>query len=486
MNKFIYFASIPILSVIGLFSPMNVEAAEPLLSNLAVPLDLVYHPLAIFCLILFFFAYILVMLEEYTQMRKSKPVLLCAGFIWATIAWIYSGSELSFLVEAELKRNLLDYAELLLFLLVAMTYINAMEERRLFLALKTWLVHKGFNMRSIFWVTGFLSFFISPFADNLTTALLMCGVILAVGGKDKKFVNLACINTVVASNAGGAFSPFGDITTLMVWQAAKLPFWEFFTLFIPSLVNFLIPALIMSCFISRKKPQHAAQAVEIKRGAFRIIFLFFLTILTSVLFHAYFHLPPAIGMMMGLSYLQFFGYYLRKSLPRSIAKKAAKAHITSDEFVRMGAIVPFDVFSRVAKSEWDTLIFFYGVVMCIGGLGFMGYLEVLSLSTYGLFSPTLANAMVGIFSAILDNIPVMFAVLKMDPAMSDGQWLLVTLTAGVGGSLLATGSAAGIALLGQARGQYTFGGHLKWAPVIMLGYIASIFVHLFINSGSIW
>ena len=96
--------------------------------------------------------------------------------------------------------------------------------------------------------------------------------------------------------------------------------------------------------------------------------------------------------------------------------------------------------------------------------------------------PTFANTMVGILSAIVDNIPVMFAVLTMDPVMSHGQWLLVTLTAGVGGSLLSIGSAAGVALMGTARGTYTFGAHLRWTPIIALGYAASILVHLFINA----
>ena len=95
---------------------------------------------------------------------------------------------------------------------------------------------------------------------------------------------------------------------------------------------------------------------------------------------------------------------------------------------------------------------------------------------------TTANVMVGILSAIVDNIPVMFAVLSMGPEMSQGQWLLVTLTAGVGGSMLSIGSAAGVALMGQAKGMYTFFGHLKWTPVIALGYVASIYVHLWVNS----
>jgi Na+/H+ antiporter NhaD/arsenite permease-like protein len=107
----------------------------------------------------------------------------------------------------------------------------------------------------------------------------------------------------------------------------------------------------------------------------------------------------------------------------------------------------------------------------------------LSAFAYHDLGATTANVLVGILSAIVDNIPVMFAVLTMNPEMSHGQWLLVTLTAGVGGSMLAIGSAAGVALLGTARGKYTFGAHLKWTPVIALGYAASVICHLLINAG---
>jgi Na+/H+ antiporter NhaD/arsenite permease-like protein len=147
----------------------------------------------------------------------------------------------------------------------------------------------------------------------------------------------------------------------------------------------------------------------------------------------------------------------------------------------MGDVVPFDVFNRVARAEWDTLLFFYGVVMCVGGLGFIGYLGLVSELMYTDWGATAANITVGVISAIVDNIPVMFAVLSMNPDMPIGQWLLVTLTAGVGGSLLSIGSAAGVALMGQARGRYTFFSHLKWTPVIALGYVGSIVCHMWIN-----
>jgi len=442
-------------------------------------LDLTQHSLGYAGLVIFVVAYLLVMAEEFTHLRKSKPVILAAGIIWAMIASVYVQHDMGHVAEAALRHNLEEYSELMLFLLVAMTYINTMDERLVFEALRSWLVRKGLGLRPLFWVTGLLAFLISPVADNLTTALLMCAVAMAVGGDNKKFIMLACINIVVGANAGGAFSPFGDITTLMVWQkniqtpTGPVDFWAFFSLFIPALINWLVPAAIMHFAVPNEKPTGDNDLVYMKRGAKRIIFLFLITIVTAVSFHNFLSLPPVIGMLTGLSFLQFFGFYLKKTM-----------HLESDSNEgRFGNPVAFDIFSKVARAEWDTLLFFYGVVMCVGGLGFMGYLAHASATMYGDWGPTNANITIGLMSAIVDNIPVMFAVLTMNPDMDMGQWLLVTLTAGVGGSLLSIGSAAGVALMGQARGQYTFFGHLKWTPVIALGYAASIGAHYWVNYG---
>lgn len=446
-------------------------------------LDLTSSTAGIIAIIIFTAAYVLVMGEERLHMRKSKPVLVAAGLIWIIIGWTYATNNLPGVAEQAFRHNLLEFAELMLFLLVAMTYINAMEERRLFDALRAWMVKKGFSYRQLFWLSGGLAFFISPVADNLTTALLMCAVIMKVAEGDKKFISLASIGIVIAANAGGAFSPFGDITTLMVWQAGMVTFSEFFALFLPSVVNYLVPALVMSFFIENKQPNAVEEEVELKRGALRITALFLITIATAVSCHMWLHLPPVLGMMMGLGYLQFFGYFLRMTLPGSLARKRARAERAGDikRLERLGSVVPFDVFSRVQRAEWDTLLFFYGIVMCVGGLGYMGYLSLLSETLYTDWHPTYANVALGLMSAVIDNIPVMFAVLSMQPDMSHGQWLLITLTAGTGGSLLSIGSAAGVALMGQARGYYTFASHLKWAPVIMLGYLASIGMHLWLN-----
>jgi len=453
--------------------------------------NLTATPYALLALLLFVLAYIVVILEEFFHLRKSKPVLVVAGIIWILVALAYGAQGDQTTPRVLLEHDLLEYAQLLLFLLAAMTYINTMEERRVFDALRAWLVSRGFSLRALFWMTGLLAFFISPVADNLTTALVMGAVVLAVARDDTKFVSLACINIVVAANAGGAFSPFGDITTLMVWQKGVVSFVEFFDLFIPSPVNWVVPAALMSMAIPAKQPPALAERPVLKNGAFVVIGLFVGTIALAVSFHNFLHLPPMLGMMTGLGVLKLYGYVLRRD-----EITGAVPHINGPELLDMGSArddarmmnyykprqKPFDIFISMKRAEWDTLLFFYGVILCVGGLGAMGYLAVVSEAIYTGLGATTANILVGLLSAVVDNIPVMFAVLSMNPDMAHGQWLLVTLTAGVGGSLLSIGSAAGVALMGQARGAYTFFAHLKWTPAIALGYAASIWVHLWLNA----
>lgn len=451
-----------------------------------------HTPLAILCLIIFIAAYSLVIAEEFLQLRKSKPVMVASGLMWILVAIIAQFTEVaqvaevaphiahsgvtgvssSTIVTEALEKYLYEFGSLFLFIVVAMTYINAMEDRNIFQALRSLLVKLRLSYRQLFWLTGFLAFFISSIADNLTTALAMSAVILAVGKDKPTFVVLACINLVVAANAGGVFTPFGDITTLMVWQAGILPIHKFTSLFLPALINFMVPAVCMHFALPKGTPSPIKETIRPIRGGITIVLLFLLTIATTVLLHHFLHLPPVIGMMLGLGYLQFFAYYTKRSRRVEL----------------------FDVFPMLQRIEWDTLLFFYGVILCVGALGTLGYLNILSTTLYhdlsnfisthtsipntSIQTTTLANVIIGLISAVIDNIPVMFSVITMHPTMSETQWLLVTLTAGVGGSLLSIGSAAGVALMGQAPKQYTFMSHLKWSWAIGLGYIASIVFHL--------
>ncbi|MSR17480.1 MAG: sodium:proton antiporter [Methylococcaceae bacterium] len=510
-----------------------------------IPLNLTAHWVGYTALVLFVGAYLLAMAEEITELRKSKPMVFAASGIWILIAFIYVQGGMTDQAGAAFRTSLEGYVELFLFLMVSMTYLNAMEDRGVFESLRIWLLSKNLTYRQLFWITGIQAFFISSVCNNLTTALLMGSVILAMGKNNRQFVTIASINVVVASNAGGSFSPFGDITTLLVWQKGVVPFADFFSLLIPAIINFTLPAAVMHFSIPNETPDAVSEVKDMKRGGFVIIILFLLTIITATFFENFLHLPPAAGMMLGLTYLQFFSFYLQKTehmfgvldihmdeaiqteihhrtlfrlgellvkeniitshqLQEALATQAfqqsentssrlgdvllQKNIITSHQLAeilsrqeRRKSGQSFDVFQKVANLEWDTLLFFYGVMLSVSGLSFIGYLTLTSNFLYGEIDPTIANILVGIVSAFVDNGTIMLAVLTMMPNISEGQWLLVTLTAGVGGSLLAVGSAAGVGLMGQAKGIYTFTNHLKWTPVIAFGYVGSIMAHFLIN-----
>ena len=447
-------------------------------------------------LLLFLIAYLLVVFEEKIHLKKSKPVVLIGCIMWLFIGIyeikheaehiaIYSyehGSTVNFEVRHE--GGALEYVEhlvseigaLFFFLLVAMTYINTLSSLNVFQALRAWLLSKGLGFKSLFWATGIITFFLSPVADNLTSALLMSTVALAVSDGNRKFIVPAFVNIIVAANAGGAWSPFGDITTLMVWTAGKVETLKFCYLMIPSIVNWFIPALIMSFFLPKGKPSGPKERMAMKPGAKRCMLFFALSIATAVSFHQFLDLPPFLGMMTGLGYLMFAQYYMQKWGEKAFLKKMGLME-------ERRKVSRYEFFKQVEQVEFDTLLFFFGVLTAVGALSYVGFLALVGGGFYSFMGDTYANTAVGILSAIVDNIPIMYAVLNMDLTMGLDQWLLVTLTAGVGGSLLSIGSAAGVAVMGINRENYTFLSHLKWTPVIALGYVASIFTWWLVTMG---
>jgi Na+/H+ antiporter NhaD/arsenite permease-like protein len=475
-----------LLGILAILVPTLGFAEEEIVTTTLHQLDLTHHWAGYISVVAMVAAYIFAMFEEATELRKSKPMLLASALVWFVIVLAYQQTGNDLLAVAAFKSNLQSYIELLLFIMVSMTYLNAMEDMRVFDALKTWLVRKHLSYRQLFWLTGILVFFLSSVINGLTAGLLMGAVVVAVGKDSPRFVSLACINIIVATNAGGTFSPLGGISTLFVWQHHILSFTEFFKLFIPCWVNFLIPAIAMHFALPKDKPTIELEKVNLPRGARRVIFLFGVTISLAVAFDMTLHLPAAAGMMAGLSLLQFFYFFLQKSGKSRERNQAQLDLFSSSNNINLGIFETrkLDIFEKVGRLEWDTLLFFYGAMMGIGGLGYIGYLDAISHVLYGQLSPTIANILIGLSSAFVDNGTLMFAVLTMDPNIPSGQWLLLTLTLGVGGSLLAIGSAPGIGLMGQAKGLYTFNSHMKWFPVILLGYFASIGVHFLVNARS--
>ena len=453
--------------VLCLFFPCLSFADETTVVG-ATQIDLTHHIVGYLSVALTIVAYIAAMTEDVTELRKSKPMVLSAALVWFAICIYYAVHGEAKTASLAFESNLLAYVELLLFILVSMTYLNTMTERGVFNALRVLLLNKQFSYRQLFWITGGLAFLLSMVINGLTVGLLMGAVVVAVGKDKPKFIALACLNVVIAANAGGTVSPLGGISTLFVWQHKILHFTDFFALMLPCLVNFIVPASLMYFSVPKEKPAVTKQSIWLRRGSKRIVFLFVLTLAITVSSNVLLELPPAAGMMAGLGLLQMFSYYLMKSENASFNGIEKRTRT-------------LDIFESVRDIDWDTLLFFYGAMMIIGAVGFLGYLDLVAHFLFGEINVTLANIMIGLSSAFVDNGTLMFAVLTMHPDISNGQWLLLTLTLGVGGSLLAIGSAPGVGLLGQIK-EYTFGFHLRWMPAVLLGYFLSIATHFWVNS----
>jgi Na+/H+ antiporter NhaD/arsenite permease-like protein len=309
----------------------------------------------------FIAAYVLIISEEAIRLRKSKPIMVAAGVIWLLVGLTFIQQGDTHTASEAFKHDLLEFAELFLFLLAAMTYINTMEERGVFDILRDWLVMKGFSFRKIFWFTGLIAFCLSPVADNLTTALLMATVVISVGGGNRKFIAIACTNIVVAANAGGVFSPFGDITTLMVWQKDIIDFTGFFALFVPAVVNWLVVAIILNFAVPKVQPDPLEGEARLKHGAWIVVALFLLTITMAVAGHNVLHLPPVAGMMTGLGLLKLFGYYLQRRdeqfshISRIGLRDSALAIDSNSIPVQETNRPTYDIYHNLQRAEWDSL-----------------------------------------------------------------------------------------------------------------------------------
>ena len=405
-------------------------------------------------LAIFVIAYYFIATEEQYEINKAKPALFAGTFMFMLIGIYFAinGLNPDYLHE-ELEKLILEIAEIFFFLLVAMTYIETLIERGVFDLMKFKLVSKGYTYKKLFWLTGLLAFFISPVADNLTTALILSTVLFTIDKKNINFLVPGAINIVVAANAGGAWSPFGDITTLMAWTAGKGEFIDFLYLFPAAVLGWGVTAFLLSRYVPEGQP-HFDASTEIKPvmqdGGMGVVYLGVATIMMAVLGHQFFHFPAMWGMMFGMAILKLYAVKL----------KVSGAH-------------SFNIYVNMQKVENDTLLFFFGILSAVGALHFLGFLHYIH-NLYGLIGPTASNIGVGFLSAIVDNVPVMSAILKSSPEMGIDQWLLVTMTAGVGGSLISFGSAAGVGVMGRLKGIYTFGSHMKHAWTILVGYIVSI------------
>ena len=436
-----------------------VDGAVAVATHAATDVNLATTWVGWLSLIVFVVAYYFIAAEEKYEVNKAKPSLFAGTFMFMLIGVYYAINGLDPMpLHYELEHLILEVAEIFFFLLVAMTFIETLIERGIFDLMKYKLVSKGYTYKKLFWLTGLLAFFISPVADNLTTALILSTVLFTIDKKNLAFLVPGAINIVVAANAGGAWSPFGDITTLMSWTAGKGAFIDFLFLFPAAVLGWGVTAFLLSRSVPDGQPPFDASTEEkpyVKDGGMGVVYLGVATIVMAVLGHQFFHFPAMWGMMFGMAILKLYAVHLKKS--------------GSDAF---------NIYINMQKVENDTLLFFFGILSAVGALHFLGFLNYVH-DLYGAVGPTIANIGVGFLSAVVDNVPVMSAILKSSPEMDLAQWMLVSMTAGVGGSLISFGSAAGVGVMGRLHGIYTFSSHMKHSWTILVGYIVSISIWYF-------
>lgn len=426
-------------------------------------LDLTTSWVWITSIIIFVIAYYFIATEDKYEINKAKPALFSWISIFMLIGFYYAVNGLdSTILHNEVNHLIVEIAWIFFFLLVAMTYIEAMIDRKVFSFLRYNLVSKWYNYKKLFWITWLLAFFISPIADNLTTALILSTVLITIDKDNKLFIIPAAVNIVVAANAWWVWSPFWDITTLMVWMDWKWSFIDFLYLFPASIIGWSITAYLLSRFIPNGNPPFIKweRQVEILEWWKQIIALFILTIISAIICHQFLNLPAMWGMMFGLSLLKLYTYFLKK------------------KWVTWEHWKAIDAFEFIKKIENDTLLFFFGILAAVWGLHFLGFLEYFTV-LYSHFWATTVNIWVWFLSAIVDNIPVMSAVLKSSPDMwiwAHSQWMLVTLTAWIWGSLISFGSAAWVWVMWKLHWIYTFKSHMKLAWTILIWYIISVVI----------
>ncbi len=411
--------------------------------------------------------YGLVIAEERVRLKKSLIMITVTSFIWL----LMGASDLieQSMLSSAFQNEFLAFSEIFFFIVVALIYIHSLEHYGFFSFIEKKVLAYSSTSTGLFWISGLFAFCLSPFLDNLTTALVLGQVVIGFFPNTPQVLNLLLLNIVLASNAGGVFSPFGDLTSLMLWQSGFVSAQDFLALFVPALVSYLIPALLCSVFLEKKKLNlHHKQTMRTELWPIFGL-AFFITIMISVIAQHYYEIPAVFGLIAGLGLLGLIERFL---VPPS-----------SDH----------DVFVRFQHIPWDTLLFFYGIMLSVQALSLLGWLEYFAhflytdlsalLNLQGTLSSVIGHSMIGLISSVIDNIPMMATVLKMDLDFSKGSWLLLALTTGIGGSLLSIGSASGIALMGLSLGQYNFRTHLAYSPAIALGYILAIVVHCILNKG---
>lgn len=417
-----------------------------------------------FLIAIFALTYAAIALEEPLKVNKSAAALVGAGLLWTLYAVAGGGNHDA--IDGELASSLVETAEIAFFLMGAMTIVEVVD------------IHGGFevvtqrvkarSLLSLVWIVCWLTFFLSAILDNLTTTIVMISLLRKLIGPREDRLFLAGL-IIIAANAGGAWSPMGDVTTTMLWIGGQVSAGAIVTrLIVPSIVNLLVP-LVMAGFLLRGKPLIGPEEPEVGTGhttAFErnLMFALGLGVLLAVpAFKAITHLPPFLGILFGLGIVWAAGDLVHRRKPHEVRQRMAIAH-------------------ALTRIDMSAIVFFVGILLAVAVLEHAHILAAAATwldHTVGRLDVIVV--LFGLASAVVDNVPIVAAAMGMyslDLHPTDSfLWEFMAYCAGTGGSILVIGSAAGVAAMSIEK--IEFGWYLKKFGLLALaGYLAGALVYI--------
>lgn len=374
-------------------------------------------------LILVIISFIMIITEDLIHINKAKSTLFFGTLCWI-LAFIFPINDSNSVhTNHQLNENLLEIATLWLFLMSAMTFVAYLNSKGFISALVQRLLPKSISERGLMFVIAIFAFVFSSFADNVTATLVAITVIMNLQFEIKKRLKYATL-IIFSVNSGGVSLITGDVTTLMIFLENKVTITNLLILIIPSFIGVLALAGLLSLKLSGTiyLPQ---TRLKIEKGDIIIASIFLLTISATLLLNVFYHIPPVLSFLFGLSVMFL------------VANKLVNKNNQ-------------DVLHYIREVEFDALLFFLGVLLLVGILKETGVLNGFT-QLYQILPPLQVNYIVGFMSSVIDNVPLTAALLKADVEMEVTEWLLLTYATGVGGSILVIGSAAGIIAMSKLK-----------------------------------
>ena len=405
-----------------------------------------------FLIFLSILALLSIVFEEVTHINKAKTTLFFGCISWITLFIAASPTEQEG-IGHRLEENLLEISELWLFLMATMTFVAYLNAKGVIQLAVQRLFPKQLSLRLLMIMVALFSLILSAICDNVTATLVSL-TLLQSFDIDKRTQLKMAILIVFAVNSGGVSLITGDVTTLMIFLDGHVQMSQLFILLLPASVSVFFLATLFSLGAKGIVTTHNVNR-HYERVDVVIAVIFFSTIIMTMLLNVLFAVPPVLTFLTGLSIMFLVG----------------RAYRNDDEETQM--------LEYVRKIEYDTLLFFLGILLLVGMLKEIGVLRLVT-EMYAKFDPNIASYMAGIGSALIDNVPLTAALLKAQPELSVPQWLALTYAVGVGGSLLVIGSAAGIIAMSKLK-EITFISYLRYIPVLLAAYTMGYGITLFMS-----